>query len=234
MTPLRAIIVPLGMRVEWFGQSAFSLQDGAITVVIDPFDDMSAAASRGMEFDYPPLDGVSAQLVLVTHEHRDHNGVAAIGGAPEVIRSTAGRLASPAGEVVAVASEHDDCAGTERGPNSIFCFELGGLRVCHLGDFGQRELRPEQAQAIAAVDLLFVPVGGGFTIGAEQALAIVGRLAPRWVVPMHYRTQRVNFLEPADEFLAGFDRLQRLESPIFDTAALADGAPPLAVVPAAP
>ena len=170
--------------------------------MIDPFGDMSAmAASRGMQFDYPLIEGVEADLLLVTHEHIDHNGVEAIGGEPAILRSTAGRLESPIGEVVAIASEHDAAAGTERGPNTIFVFELDGIRVCHFGDFGQRALRDEQAAAIGQVDLLIVPVGGGPTIGAEQAAAIVARLSPRWVVPMHYRTPRIGFLETADAFL---------------------------------
>ena len=131
-------------------------------MAIDPFGDMSAmAASRGMQFDYPPIAGVEADLLLVTHEHMDHNGVEAIGGDPAILRSTAGTLESPLGEVIAIASEHDEQAGTERGPNTIFVFELDGLRVCHFGDFGQRALREEQAAAIGAVDLLILPVGGG-------------------------------------------------------------------------
>ena len=85
-----------------------------------------------------------------------------------VLRSTAGRLESPIGEVLAVAGEHDDAAGTERGPTTLFAFTLGGRRVAHLGDLGQRTLREEQAQALGRVDLLFVPVGGGPTIGAER------------------------------------------------------------------
>src|SRR5580692_4515618 len=141
------------MRVEWYGQSAFHLSTDEVTVVIDPFADMSAmAASRGMQFDYPPI-AAEAQLLLVTHEHADHNGVEAITGEPAVLRSTAGTLESPIGEVVAIASEHDENAGTERGPNTIFVFELDGVRVAHFGDFGQSELRPEQAVAIGEVDL---------------------------------------------------------------------------------
>lgn len=147
------------MLVRWFGQSAFLLV-GQKTVFIDPFGDMSGAAARGIQFGYPPIEGVTADLVLVTHEHGDHNGIDFVGGSPVVLRSTAGRLDSPLGEVVAVASEHDDVAGTARGPNTIFCFSLEGLRVCHLGDFGQPALRPEQREAIGAVDVLFVPVGG--------------------------------------------------------------------------
>jgi L-ascorbate metabolism protein UlaG (beta-lactamase superfamily) len=221
------------MQVEWYGQSAFRLSSGDATVVIDPFGDVSALASRGLQFDYPPITGVSADLVLVTHEHRDHNGVEAVDGAPAVVRSTAGRLESPIGEVLAVASEHDRSAGTERGPNTIFVFELDGTRVAHFGDFGQAGLRDEQAEAIGSVDLLFVPVGAGPTVGAAAAAEIAKRLQARWVVPMHYRTPRVSFLEPADAFLEQFENVARLEGPAFDTAELREDSP-LVVVPAAP
>ncbi len=223
------------MQIEWYGQSAFRLTSGDTTVAIDPFGDMSALASaRGMQFDYPLIAGVEAQLLLVTHEHIDHNCVEAIGGDPAILRSTAGKLESPLGALTAIASEHDEQAGTVRGPNTIFVFELDGLRVCHMGDFGQSELRVEQAEAIGTVDLLFIPVGGGPTIGAEHAAAIVERLAPRWAVPMHYRTPRIGFLETADAFLELMAHVERLPEAVFDTAVLPvkDGA--LAVVPAAP
>jgi L-ascorbate metabolism protein UlaG (beta-lactamase superfamily) len=223
------------MRVEWYGQSAFHLSAGEVSVMIDPFADMSAmAASRGMQFDYPPIEGVQATVLLVTHEHMDHNGVEAVIGEPVTLRSTAGTLESPLGEVTAIASEHDDQAGTARGPNTIFVFELDGLRVCHLGDFGQSALREEQASAIGEVDLLIIPVGGGPTIGAELALALVERLSPRWVVPMHYRTPRIGFLETADEFLGRSEHVHRLSESSFETSALPDEHAPLVVVPAAP
>lgn len=223
------------MRVEWYGQSAFHLSAGEQPVAIDPFADMSAmAAGRGMQFDYPPIVDVAADLLLVTHEHADHNGVEAIGGSPAILRSTAGTFESPLGEVTAIASEHDEQAGTARGPNTIFVFPLDGLRVSHFGDFGQRGLREEQASAVGAIDLLIVPVGGGPTIGAEQAALVVERLSPRWVVPMHYRTPRINFLEPADDFLERFAHVERLSQPAFDTASLPSYDGPLIVVPAAP
>src|SRR3954470_8596859 len=190
------------MRIEWFGQSAFRLEGSGGSVFLDPFGvPGEALAKRGLSFDYPPIEGVSADLVLVTHEHFDHNASDRIEGSPPVMRSTAGKLECPIGEVVAIASEHDEHAGTERGPNSIFVFTLDGTRVCHLGDFGQTGLRDEQAEAIGAIDLLFLPVGGGPTIGAEQAAAIADRFDPRWVVPMHYRTPAISFLETEEAFL---------------------------------
>lgn len=222
------------MQVQWYGQSAFALSASGKTVAIDPFGDVSALAAHGMRFDYPPIQGLAADLLLISHEHLDHNAAEVIEGDPVVLRSTAGRLDSPVGQVTAIASEHDQAAGTERGPNTIFAFTLEGLRVCHFGDFGQRELRAEQAAAIGRVDLLLIPVGGGPTIGAGPAAEVVERLAPRWVVPMHYRTERIGFLESAEEFLDLIGNVARLDSPRFETDALADARRPLAVVPAVP
>lgn len=223
------------MRVEWFGQSAFHLNGEQGSVAIDPFGDMAALGrARGLQWDYPAIAGVEPDLLLITHEHADHNAIEAIDGEPAVLRSTAGTLDSPFGEVTAIASEHDDVAGTQRGPNTIFVFTLDGVRICHMGDFGQSGLREEQATAIGELDLLFVPVGSGFTIGAEQASLIAERLSPRWVVPMHYRTPRISFLEPVDAFLEKAAVVERVESNAFDTAELPRVDGPLVVVPAAP
>ena len=209
-------------RVRWYGQSAFLLSADA-TVFIDPFGAMDGLAAHGLEWSYPPIEGVRPDLLLVTHEHGDHNVVDVIEGEPKLLRSTAGRHESPVGEVVGIASEHDDVAGTARGPNTIFCFSLGGLRVCHLGDLGQPALRPEQRAAIGDVDLLFLPIGGGPTIGGEPAAALVRELAPAVVVPMHYRTSRINFLEPPEAFLealgAPVERLQTSEVVVEDLLA---------------
>jgi L-ascorbate metabolism protein UlaG (beta-lactamase superfamily) len=223
------------MRLEWYGQSAFRLTDDERTVFVDPFGDLGALHARGMRWDYPAISGVDADLLLVTHEHLDHNGVEAIGGEPTVLRSTAGRLESPIGEVLAVASEHDDAAGTVRGPNTIFAFTLGGLRVAHMGDFGQPALRPEQAAALGTVDVLIAPVGGGPTIGGAQAMEAARTLGARVLVPMHYRTERIDFLEPLDALLALTERVERAAAPTVELTPDAPGGEgPLVVVPAAP
>lgn len=190
------------MRVRWYGQSAFLL-DGERAVMIDPFrsDSKAEAAALGLRFDYPPIEGVDAALVLVTHEHFDHNGAEAIHGSGQVVRSTAGKFDSPVGEVLAVASEHDQVAGTALGPNTIFRFELDGLAFCHLGDFGQSELRPAQLLALGEPDVLMIPAGGFSTIGGKVAAGVAHALKPRLVVAMHFRTAAIDFLEPPDAFL---------------------------------
>ena len=79
-----------------------------------------------------------------------------------------------------------------------------------------------------------MPVGGGPTIGAAQAAEIAARLSARIVVPMHYRTERIDFLEPVDAFVDGAARVERLATSSFEVDALPPGDGPLVVVPAAP
>ena len=224
------------MRIRWYGQSAFLIDGGAHAVFIDPFGAVEGFSRQGLQFDYPAIEGVEADLLLVTHEHGDHNGVDAIAGSPQLLRSTAGTFESPLGEVVAIASEHDDVAGTVRGPNTIFCFTYDGLRVCHFGDFGQAGLRTEQRQAIGEVDVLFLPVGDGPTVGGERAAGIVRELQPRLVVPMHYRTDAVNFLDPPDAFLDDLGaRVEKLsESELVAEQLLGAPGEPTVALPAAP
>ena len=210
------------MRIRWYGQAAVLLTraDG-LRVFIDPFGDIPPerlAAWRertpDFRFAYAPIEEVEAEVLLVTHEHFDHAAVETVGGQPHTIRSTAGTFETPIGEIVGVASEHDAAAGTQRGPNSIFVFSLDGLRVSHFGDFGQAALRPEQREAIGTVDVLFLPVGGGPTVGGESAAAIVRELRPRLVVALHCGNEAVSFLGPPEPFLdaLGAPRVEQLDA----------------------
>jgi L-ascorbate metabolism protein UlaG (beta-lactamase superfamily) len=223
------------MQVTWYGQSAFALSEGEQRVFVDPFGSMEGARARGMTWNYPAIAGAVADLLFVTHEHGDHNAVEVVAGVKQTIRSSAGTFDSPVGRVVGIASEHDAVAGTLRGANVIYVFELAGIRVCHLGDFGQAELRPAQRGAIGKIDLLFVPVGGMATIDGRAAAALVDELEPSWVVPMHYRTPAISFLEPLDDFLQAVQgEVVTLARPGFDTDDVRPEGGRIIVVPAPP
>src|SRR5207249_10999233 len=101
------------MQIRWHGQSAFTLTSDEATVVIDPYDAGALRARVSSRFEYPSIPRQRADLLLITHEHSDHNA-AGIVDAGQVIRSTAGRIETPLSEVIAVASEHDPEAGTRR------------------------------------------------------------------------------------------------------------------------
>jgi L-ascorbate metabolism protein UlaG (beta-lactamase superfamily) len=222
------------MKIRWYGQSAFLLSganDSA--VLIDPFGDLGALTGGRVRWEYPPVENVEADLLLITHEHGDHNCAEAVVSEPQVIRSTAGRFDTAFGSVVAIASEHDDAAGTQRGPNTIFSFPFDGFAICHFGDFGQAALRPEQREAIGEVDVLLLPVGDGPTVGGARAAQIVRELEPKLVVPHHYRTPLIDFLDPPDAFLEALSDwpVERLETSEFEFESLGE---PRIVLPAPP
>lgn len=201
----RAAGNPVVGKLTWLGQSCFVLETTTGTrVVMDPIP-------KGIGYDLPA--GLKADAVTVSHEHADHNNIALLTNKPRVLR---GLTADKKGwakvdtrvkdvAVRTVGVYHDDALGADRGLNTVFVFEVGGLRIAHLGDLGHM-LTDEQRAAIGAVDVVLVPVGGAFTVDGPQAARVVDQLRPRLVVvPMHYRTEAstIKQLATADEFLEG-------------------------------
>jgi L-ascorbate metabolism protein UlaG (beta-lactamase superfamily) len=214
------------MQARWYGHSAFALS-GATGVFIDPFVPERVRAEFGDPFDYPPITGVEPDLVLVSHEHIDHNGSEAISGTPFVLRGGCfetpvhektglRRFETPVGEVTGISSDH----GEGGGPNTIFAFTLDDLGICHFGDFGQQELHPWQKQAIGQPAMLFIPVGDHYTIDGKTAARITKQLVPQLVIPMHYRTPKAEWerFETAEAFLdeLAFATTVKLDTPAFN------------------
>jgi L-ascorbate metabolism protein UlaG (beta-lactamase superfamily) len=222
------------MRVRYLGHAAFLLDDGEKAVVLDPYLDISDSPAPDRRWDYPEIEGVSADLVLISHDHGDHNGPDAIGGDPLLIRSRSGRFKTPLGEVVGVNSDHDAEGGSLRGANTIYVFTIGGVRVAHFGDFGQHALRDEQAEAIGPVDLIMLPVGAGSTSSVEEAAAVAARTGARWVLPMHYKTRYIDFGEPLEAFLELVSSVHEVDSSEFDTSELPDSGEQTIIVPVVP
>jgi len=182
------------VKIRWLGHACFliELPDGK-TIITDPFD-------RKLGYPEP---AVPADIVTVSHQHFDHNAVEVVPGKPDVVQKE-GRH-SPGGiAVTGVLSHHDPVKGSLRGRNIIFIIEAGGLRICHLGDLGH-VLDKKQLGEIGAVDVLLIPVGGHFTVGPAEAARVTGQLGPKYVVPMHYKTDYIDFpITGPDEFLKNF------------------------------
>jgi len=174
------------MNIAWLGHSCFCLEEDGYRILADPYDD----AVDG----YPPLRA-EAHAVYCSHEHHDHNFREGVTLLPE--------RKSPF-TVRTVDTFHDDRQGAQRGPNKIHIFTARGVTAVHLGDLGH-PLSAAQVREIGPCDLLMVPVGGYYTIDAPEAKAVTDALAPRTVVPMHYR--HVPFGLPP---LAGVEEFLRL------------------------
>ncbi len=210
------------VAVRFWGQGLVTIETyWNLTVAIDPY-------ALRIGYDDPRIE---SDLVLVTHEHFDHNNVDLIGGTHPVIRgldgsrdvrmvdvvldraaNSPGAILSNAADAVArsdhavrvrsIAAFHDGRSGTQRGPTALFLIEADGVRILHCGDLGQPQLTPGQLDAIGTIDVLLIPVGGVFTIDGPQAVKITAQLGPRIVVPIHYKTEALSIqLQTADAFI---------------------------------
>jgi L-ascorbate metabolism protein UlaG (beta-lactamase superfamily) len=164
------------MNITWYGQSCFRLQGKDVTLVTDPFS---------KETGLKPPSGV-ADIVTISHKHFNHNNPDAIKGEPFIVDGP-GEYEFKKIVIRGIESYHDSEKGAERGGNTIFTVLMDEIRFCHLGDLGQKTLETEQLKAIGEVDVLFVPVGGVFTINIKEAKDIIGQIEPRIIIPMHYK-----------------------------------------------
>lgn len=179
------------MVINWYGQSCFKIVTNALTIVIDPF-----TKNIGLR---PP--SFAADIVCVSHQHEDHNNIGAIGGDPFVVDGP-GEYEIKGISIAGIESFHDQKQGQERGLNTVCLIESEEIRLCHLGDFGQDKFSDEQLEALGEVDILFIPVGGGITIDASMAAALVNQLEPKMVIPMHYKLPDLKIdLDAVDKFL---------------------------------
>lgn len=75
--------------------------------------------------------------------------------------------------------------GRMKDGNSIFIFEVAGLCIGHLGHL-HHLLGPEHVGLIGRLDIVMVPVDGGYTMGQTEMLEVMRTLKARIVIPMHY------------------------------------------------
>jgi L-ascorbate metabolism protein UlaG (beta-lactamase superfamily) len=164
------------MRIRWHGHACFEISN-EVTIITDPHDGKSIGINQ------PTIKG---DVVLVSHDHYDHNCVRVVKGEELEIVKESGIKKVKNVTIKCVRTYHDNSEGSKRGDNLIFAFALQNVNFCHLGDLGHA-LNEEHAKAIGAVDILFIPVGGTFTINGREAWEVIKVLKPKVIVPMHYK-----------------------------------------------
>ncbi|MBI4721557.1 MAG: MBL fold metallo-hydrolase [Candidatus Stahlbacteria bacterium] len=173
------------MKVTYLAHSSFLLEtSGGARIITDPYE----AGGFGGEIGYKPITE-KCDAISISHEHADHNWTKDIPGKPTIIK----RNNSVWGITFkSISSFHDPIKGKQRGKNTIFVFNADGINFCHLGDLGHT-LNEEYKKKIGLLDVLFLPVGGLFTIGPEEATQVMNLLSPKLVIPMHYKTKSIGF-----------------------------------------
>jgi len=174
------------MRIRWLGHSCFFITTGrGVKIVTDPY---------GKNINYT-LPKISADIVLLSHHHFDHNAHWRIEGKPRVIKRTSNFYEEHEVNIKAetinfkgLPTFHDTSLGKKKGPNTVFLWAVDGVRFAFLGDLGH-PLSEEDYEKIGEINVIFIPVGGLTTIDAKEASEIVKRLNPGLVFPMHYKTE---------------------------------------------
>jgi L-ascorbate metabolism protein UlaG (beta-lactamase superfamily) len=192
------------MKVKWLGHASFLITSAAgVRIITDPYP-------QGSGLSYVPINE-AADVVTVSHDHFDHNNVSSIPGHPQIITGRDAKNIKGI-EFKGLSTYHDSLQGKERGANTIFCFLVDGIKVCHLGDLGHR-LSKEQIAELGDIDILLIPIGGVFTIDAKSATVVVDDLKPKVVMPMHYKTTKCDWtLSPVDDFIVDKKNVRKLNS----------------------
>ncbi|WP_088189130.1 MBL fold metallo-hydrolase [Desulfosporosinus sp. FKA] len=188
------------MHIRWFGHSCFLFtnQEG-LKILTDPFNE---------KVGYP-LPEVNTDIITVSHHHHDHDYIQGLPGKPLIIDEEGQHNISGL-SLTGTKTFHDDDLGSKRGKNVLFSFTMDGVTVVHLGDLGH-VLTPEQLSNVGQVDIVCIPVGGFYTIDAEQAYQVIRQLNPKIILPMHYKRDDTISLPIAgvDSFLKHFDLIKK-------------------------
>lgn len=187
------------MRITWLGHSCFLIETNGQRIVMDPYDDTIGY----------PLPQVAADIVTASHSHRDHGAVETVQGNPRVVNQT-GEFQIGQVTITGIETFHDDGQGKKRGKNIVYQVGSEGLVLCHLGDLGHLP-DENQIKKFGHADVLLIPVGGVYTIAADEALEVANLLKPVISVPMHYKTSLLNFyLAPVEDYIRNFDSVIKL------------------------
>jgi L-ascorbate metabolism protein UlaG (beta-lactamase superfamily) len=184
------------MDISYLGHASFRIKGRDATLITDPFDPKSV----GLKFPKTEAD-----IVTISHGHSDHNFLDNIDSTKMIIDGP-GEYEIMDVSVIGIPSYHDDKKGELRGRNTIYVIEMDSLRIAHLGDLGHI-LKEKDIDAMGDIDVLMIPVGGEYTINANQAAEVARSIEAKIIIPMHFQTKGLNpqmfsKLSTEDAFLA--------------------------------
>ena len=189
------------MKITWLGHAAFLLETQGLKIVTDPYD------HNDDRIGYGPIT-TPVNIVTISHDHADHNYAKDLRGNPQTVKGS-GTSEVKGIAFTGVETHHDPTTGSQRGDNTIFVIRAEGMNLCHVADLGHT-LSRDKIEAIGPVDILLIPVGGFYTLDAAEATKVMEDLNPTLVIPMHFKTEALDFpITGVDEFLRGKSNVRR-------------------------
>lgn len=185
------------MIITWLGHSYFKIETKNKVIAIDPYSE----ESTGLK---PPR--FKSDILLISHNHEDHNNKKTILGEPFILEGL-GEVEIEGIFIEGLSSFHDSSSGKYRGLNTIFNIYAEDLKICFLGDLGEKNLKEESLEKVSNTDILLIPIGGNYTIDAEEAVSLVNQIDPKIVIPMHYKIPGLKIkLETEEKFVKAFSK----------------------------
>ena len=187
------------IKIKWLGHACYKIYFDDIQCVIDPFEDDYVPGYRNID--------TSADIILASHQHNDHYGMDSV---RQLLRLVHGV------EVKKVETFHDEKGGTLRGTNTVHILEYNGVKIAHFGDIGH-VLTEEQAAEIGSVDVALIPIGGTYTVRADEARTICQQVNAKVIIPMHYRCDNLGYevLETTENFEKLFNTVEHFDTDEF-------------------
>lgn len=195
------------MKIQWLGHASFLItSDSGVKILTDPYEPGGYNGAIKYGALKEPVD-----VVTISHEHPDHAYHQMAQGNPMILRGP-GEFIACGISFDGVPTAHDTSCGSERGKNTVFRFTVDGIKICHAGDLGHI-LSQDQAAELGSIDVLMVPVGGYFTVSPADAWKVAEQLDAKIVIPMHYKTEKVDFpIVGVEDFLKDKPTVRRLDS----------------------
>ena len=165
-------------EIRWLGHNCFRIRAKEATVITDPVGKVTGYS----------IPKQSADIVSVSNTHEAHSNLNAIRPEYQLVDGP-GEYEMHGVFITGVRTFQDAENGAQRGFNTVFLFELDGMRFGHLGNLGHL-LTSEQLEEIGSPDVLFVPAGGSDVITPAQAAEVVAQLEPKIIIPMRYATEK--------------------------------------------
>lgn len=174
------------MYVEYLGHSSFFIKTKNFSVVTDPFEGIGYKVKK-----------VTCDYALLSHLHYDHSYAQGV--------NSKFVITQPNAIFSGIKCYHDECHGRKRGQNMAFFFEAEGFKILHLGDLGEKFSEENAKKFKIGADVLFIPVGGTYTISGKEAAQYAKYIGARVTIPMHYKTANSNLdISTPAEFLSCF------------------------------
>lgn len=191
------------MKIKYLAHAAILVNTGEHEIIIDPF------LSGNPQSPVKPEE-INAKFIALTHGHGDHFGDtveiakrndALVIAVAELAKYSAefglkthamhigGEHNFPFGKLKFTIAHHGSSNNEGRylGTPAGIIIKSNGKTIYHAGDTAltyDMKLIHEQFD----VDVMFVPIGGNYTMGISDAIKAVDFVRPKLAVPIHYNT----------------------------------------------